>query len=151
VVHTSGSGGETIQKRFHVTTNDPRTPSTQLIVTGKVNPIIHVTPPFVRIMGRTGRPLTAEVHLKPTAEHPFTILEAKMWQGREIGLEVQPLGQDPARDGYRLRVRNLQTAPGVYRDYIVIKTDLKEKSSLNVPVYVRIYPEGQPLPKEPPR
>ncbi len=151
MVHTSGSGGETIQKRFHVTTNDPRTPSTQLVVTGKVNAIIHVTPPFVRITGHAGKALTAEVQLKPTAEHPFTILEAKMWQGREIGLEIQPLGQDAARDGYRLLVRNLQTAPGVYRDYIVIRTDLKEKASLNVPVYMRIYPEGLTLPPEPPQ
>lgn len=143
VVHTDGNGGETIEKRFHVATNDPRNPRAQLLVVGKINPLIQVTPPFVRIVGHAGPELTAMVELQPAPDHPFTVLEAGAWRQDELGVGVEPLGQDPARDGYNLVVRSLKTEPGVYRNYIIIKTDLKEKTRLNIPVYIRIYAEGE--------
>lgn len=149
MVHTSGNGGETIEKRFQVTTNDPQTPGAQLIVTGKVNPLIKVSPPFVRIIGHAGQQLTASVQLQPVPDHPFTILDAKAWRNGDLGIDVRPLGNDPAQTGYQLLVRNLQTDPGVYRNYILIQTDLKEKAGLNIPVYVRIYSPGEEVESEP--
>jgi hypothetical protein len=138
VVHTENRGGETMHKRFTVITNDPRNASVELIVSGKVNAYVMVTPPYVRLMGRQDEKLSVVVKILPQPEFPFTIKSVRA-QGQYLSHVLNPLGKHPEQEGYELVVTNTMREPGNYRDYIQIETDLKVKPTIRIPVSGRVF------------
>jgi hypothetical protein len=143
VVDTKNRGGSMLNKRFSVFTNDPKTASKDLVILGKVKGYVSVVPAFVRLMGRSGEDIHATIQITAEAGYPFEIKEVKARDGREVQLDLAPTGPDTAPKGYRLTVRNTRKEPGVFRDFIMITTDLKEKPMITIPVNGRIFEESE--------
>jgi hypothetical protein len=142
VVNTDNRGGNLLRKHFTVFTNDPRAFSKNLVVFGKVKGYVNVTPTFVRLMGKPGDDIRATIQITAEKEYPFVVKGIKAKEGQHIELDLKPLDQEAVSKGYLLAVRNLRKEPGVYRDFITITTDLKEKPVINIPVSGRIYGQG---------
>jgi len=135
-----------LTKHIHVATNDPATPATELVVFGKVNAYIQVTPNIVRLMGKPGEDLRASVRLLAQDGFPFTIKQVTAKEGKDIKFEIKPLDKKPngQNAGFILDVSNTLSEPGIIRDVITIETDLKEKSKITIPVSGRIFAPNQP-------
>lgn len=138
VVNTSNRGGSSLHKRFNVQTNDPGNQRIELVVAGKVKGFFQVTPMYVRLIGSQGKDIHTTVRIVPEKEYPFSVKSVKAKEGKDINLELKPLGKDPRKDGYTLVVSNIRTEMGAYRDFIFIQTDLKEKPTVRIPVTGRI-------------
>lgn len=149
VVHTGNRGGQTLHKRFIVTTNDPKHSQISLMVTGKVTTLVKIDPPYVRLTGRQGDPLSATVRITPQEGFPFIVTDVKTNGSGNIQVALAPLGENPDRDGYELVVTNTRTEVGAFRDFIMVNTDLKEKPTLRIPVSVRIQPQPANRAKSP--
>jgi hypothetical protein len=142
VVGTANRGGSLLTKRFRVFTNDPKQTQAVLIVTGKVTSYVNVSPSLINLMGRVGQKIEGQVRIIPEKEYPFTIKEAKPRIGKNIRLDLKPLGKNPSRSGYVLTVDSTRQTPGSFGDYIQIQTDLKEKPAFGIPVRGHIYGEA---------
>jgi hypothetical protein len=140
VVNTAGLGGRKLTKNFKVYTDDPDKPQTDLAVTGQIGNYVDITPPRVNFYGIQGDPLVQEVRITPVKGYPFTITEARARTGRDIRVDFKPLGKKPSQSGYLLIITSLKKQPGNFGDFIEIKTDLKEKPTLRIPVSGRILP-----------
>ena len=136
VVHTRNKGGSSLTKRFRVTTNDPQAPQTLLMVTGKVDALVEISPKRVKIQGDVGEnALSEKVQIKPHKSHPFTIKEVTA--NRSMGAitwDLKPLGKEPPRKGYELTVSCDGQKEGRIYNVLLLKTDLKDKSVLRLPV-----------------
>ena len=138
VVNTSDRGGSSLHKRFTVQTNDPKNQRIELVVVGKVKGFFQVTPLYVRLIGTQGNDIHTTVRIVPEKGYPFSVKSVKAKEGKDINLELKPLGKDPRKEGYTLVVSNTRTEMGAYRDFIFIETDLKEKPTVRIPVTGRI-------------
>ncbi len=139
VVRTENRGGETLHKRFNVSTNDPRNGRVELMVSGKVKAFVTVLPPYVRLMGNQGETLQASIKIVPQPEYPLTIKSVRSTQGEHFTHTLKPLGEHPEREGYELTVSNTMREPGSYRDFIQIETDLAVKPMIRIPVSGRVF------------
>jgi len=143
VVDTVNRGGQLLTKRFRVYTNDPRERQTVLAVSGEVNAYIMVSPTRVRLVGRLGETLSQQVRIVPQG-YPFTIQEAKPSNGSDIRVTIETEGQKTAEQGFVLNVISTRREAGSFGDYILIKTDLKEKPTIGIPVSGRLYEKQLP-------
>jgi len=139
VVGTKDRGGSTLHKGFTVFTNDPAKARVKLVVSGKVKGYMSVAPGYVRLFGNAGEPLSRNVQIIPRTGYPFTILDIKAQDGKYLRYTLKPKGKGAGKEGYVLSVENTKKDAGDYRDAIIIKTDSKNKPSLKIPVYARIY------------
>ena len=142
VVNTRNRGGQTLRKNFVVTTNDPKHSRISLTVTGKVTAFVDIDPPYVRLTGRQGDRPSTIVRIMPKADFPFTVSEVKTTNKSNLQLDLKPLGENPARDGYQLVVTCTRTEVGAFRGTILVHTDLKQKPTLRIPVSGRIQPRA---------
>ena len=138
VVNTADRGGQRLIKHFTVMTNDPTNSRVDLVVTGKVNGYVSINPRYIHLMGQADKNLSAVVKILPLKSHPFTITNVDARNGDNITIKLSPLGENPAQSGYELLVSNTKKDEGAYRDFITLRTDLKEKPTLTIPVSGRI-------------
>lgn len=141
VVHTGNRGGGSLTKRFRVTTNDSQAPQTQLVVTGKVQALIEISPKRVKIVGYIGdKDLFQDVKIESDKEHRFSVKEVKANNGAGgIIWDLKPLGKEPPEKGYLLRVACNKEAAGRSYDVLLVKTDSKDKPTLRIPVSCNVY------------
>lgn len=144
VVNTEGRGGHSLTKRFRVYTNDPKQSLTMLTVTGKVNGYVAVNPSRVRLVGRLGEKLTAQVRIVPRKEYPFTVKSVRARNGRHIRVDLEPEPAKRPNEAYLLTVTSTKNDPGSFGDYIVLQTDLKEKPTIGIPVSGHLYNRPKP-------
>lgn len=144
VVNTTNKGGHVLTKNFRVFTNDPNQQTTRLVVTGKVEAYVEVSPNRVRIVGNVGDKASQEVHITPQNGHLFTIKEIKANRGDNIRLDLKPLGKEPPEKGYLLTVISTRKEKGRFGDLIIVKTNLSGKSTINIPVSGQIFDKPMP-------
>ncbi|MBT8339831.1 MAG: hypothetical protein HKP58_01935 [Desulfatitalea sp.] len=145
VVHTANRGGQHLTKRVRVFTDDPKRPDVALIVTGKVEAYVTVTPSRVRLIGRTEEELVQQVRITPGNGKKVTITDVKARGGEHIRLDLKPLGKDASAEGYLLTVTVTKKEAGNFGDFIELKTDLKEQPTIGIPVSGRL----MAVPKKP--
>ena len=121
------------------------------MISGKVKGYIAVDPGHVRLTGPIGQPIRRVIKVTPLDGYPMTIKEIKAQKTQFMSFQLQPLGRDASKEGYRLVVENTKDEPGNYSDIIIIKTDSRHKPTLRIPVYARIFdpqpqrkPDGTP-------
>lgn len=119
-------------------TNDPQQPKVDLTVVGGVKGFLQISPRYVRLVGAKGKDLQQTVKIVPEKDYPFKITEVDINKAKDFEYKLEPLGKNPSKEGYQLVVRNTRTEKGAYRGHITIKTDLKEKPTLRIPVTGRI-------------
>ncbi len=144
-VSTQNRGGNNLRRNFRVYTNDPSAPQVSLVVTGKVKSYIYLSSSYIRFMGKPGQDLRHTVTIKPMHGQTLKIQDVKAREGKHLAWDLKPKGDDAARYGYQLVVRNTMRQAGSYRDLITIKTDSPVRPTLRIPVsaHIRRAP-GQP-------
>lgn len=144
VVHTQNRGGQTLNKRFTVYTNDPKKERVVLRVIGKVKAYVDYSPKRISFSGTADQKLSQTVRVMPIEQFPFKIKKVKAKEGKHLRYELKPLPRKNGPDGYQLIVHNTMTSAGRYQDVITIETDSKVKPELKIRVYGRI---GKPSPQ----
>lgn len=139
VVDTVNRGGQSLTKSFRVFTNDPQQRQAILSINGKVNGYIDVSPSRVRLFGHPGETISQQVRIIPHAEYPFTVQEVKASNGAHIRVAIEPEGKKAPKEGYVLTVTSTRSEAGSFGDHILVKTDLKHKPTIGIPVSGRIY------------
>lgn len=145
MVHTSNKGGHGLTKRFRVFTNDPKAPITNLVVTGNIIGFVDVQPKRARFSGQVGNVPPQEIRIIPQDGHLFRIKELKVNRGDYVEYDIKPAinGKEPPKDGYTLTVKCTRKEKGSFGDLIVVKTDLKDKPVINIPVNGRLFDPPQ--------
>lgn len=124
-------------------TNDSQAPETDLIVTGKINPIIAVSPKRVKIIAHQGdNNLAQEISIKPVKERLFTIkrVTANREDVKGIRWNLEPKGKDiPPKEGYLLTVTCDDKEAGRSANLLLLETDLQLLRTVRIPVSCNIF------------
>ncbi len=141
VVNVGSRGGHELTKRIRVFTNDPKAHITNLVVTGKIIGFVDVMPKRVRFSGPIGDVAPQQIRIVPQGGHLFKIKELKVNKGENIQFDIKPEinGKKPPKDGYLLTVKCTRKEKGSFGDLIVVRTDLKEKPVINIPISGRLF------------
>ena len=130
---TNGYGGNVLNKRIVVASNDPARPEVSLSISGKVEPFVSVVPERIRLEGSLDSGVEGSVRIIPRRKYPFTITAANPSSGEFIRAEIQKVA-GPAGTEYLLKVRNIRTSPGQYYDTVLVQTDSTIKPKITVGV-----------------
>jgi hypothetical protein len=132
-IKTSGYGGKTLKKKILVKTDDPNNRKFHLVVTGKVEKVVDITPRTVSLSGAPGEVLEARVTITPTEKYRFSILGLEQKYNTQIKAQlVKPAQGDLA---WQVKITSTsQKADDLY-DVITLKTDSKYKPTLKIRVY----------------
>ncbi len=130
-----------VKKKVYVESNDPKNPRLTLVLTGKVNRDIDVTPTFVRI-GKlaVGATTTQTVCVQSELGTPFRILELSATSPNVHLSEVR----EAEGGGYEFDVTaGPVDEPGRLSSSIIITTDSERQSRLSMVLYGSIVPANE--------
>jgi len=115
-----------------------------LVITGEVKALVSISPDRLRFTGRVGEALTQQIRITSNQDKKLVIKEAKARRGENISLELKPLKKASKDDGYLLTVTVTKKDVGSFGDYIEMKTNLKERPKIGIPVSGRLYEKNEP-------
>lgn len=120
-------------KKILVKTDDPNHKKFNLVVKGKVESVVDITPRTVSLSGAPGETLGATVTITPLEKYPFTILGLEQKYNTQIKGELIA----PAKGSHVWQVKITATSPKAddLYDIITLKTDSKYKPRLKIRVY----------------
>lgn len=131
-------GGKDLQKSIMVQTNDARMGSFRLEVAGHVKKFVTISPTSViRLNGKAGTPVIAEVRIIQEKQYPFTIKKIQAKKGEFIRWEIKE-EKKAGQLEYLLRVENIKPDAGRYFDTLTISTDSRERPEFDLRVYGQI-------------
>jgi hypothetical protein len=133
-IKTDGKAGEKISQIATVYTDDPENAKIELTLTGDVMPPADVNPQAVRLMGKAGEKIQADVTITPPENNPFDITEAAAEEGRNMRFDLEKKA-DKGGQTFILHVTNLKPDAGRYFDKIVLKTT----SAISPEIHVRVF------------
>ena len=129
-------------------------PNAKLTISGTVEKFVTISPRMVRLTGNMGQPIQSTVKIIPQKKYPFSILSVKAKNGKNIRYSLDeinshktpykhkaPYKNDKNKNGkkeYLLHVKNIKTTAGMYRDFIILKTDSKIQPEIPIMVFARI-------------
>ena len=120
-----------------VQTNDLQKQNLTLVVKGFVKKFVTIRPKRVQLTGAKDDEISQTVAIIPEKEYPFHIIETTAKQGNDIKFALEEKKGDTGIE-YQLIVENIRRQAGRYNDIIVLKTDSKLKSKLEIRVYGNI-------------
>ena len=121
-------------KTAEVFTDDKNRPSLELVISGMVEKFVTIIPRAVSLRGFVGDNLKRSVNIIPERKYAFKITNARAQNGKYIHIQLEEV-QGTDRKEYSLTVENLRQEEGRYSDMIILETDSKIQSTLNVRVY----------------
>ena len=123
-------------------------PNAKLAISGTVEKFVTISPRMVRLTGNMGQPIQSTVKIIPQKKYPFSILSVKAKNGKNISYSLDkinshkaPYKNDKNKNGkkeYLLHVKNIKNTAGMYRDFIILKTDSKIQPEIPIMVFARI-------------
>ena len=120
-----------------VTTDDPKSPSVTLVISGFVEKFATITPQYVRLSGEVGREIRVPVSIIPEKKYDFNILEVNASKGKDIRYDLTEK-EFPQGDGYQLMIESIKKEKGRYNDTITLKTDSTIRPFIKIRVYGRL-------------
>ena len=128
-------------KNILITTNDPEKKKFNLVVTGQVEQVAKMDPPFVNLYGKPGDKLESIVTITPSKKYHFSIL--KMEQRKGSGITAQLIKPNGKNQPWQVKITC--TAPRVMNlyDYITLKTDSEFRPILNIRVSVMFFDQQE--------
>ncbi len=130
-VNTNGYAGRKIREVVRIRTNDLRKRETQVVLTGLVEKFADVKPERIRMEGKTGTPMYAEIEIIPRPEYPFAIKGIRARSGEFIEYEVTQRCSEVEKKCV-IRVENRRTERGVYADALFIDTDSELRPTIPI-------------------
>ena len=122
-----------MNKRILVHTDDPENKKFYLTVTGKVEPVMKVTPGTVSLSGAPGEILEAVVTITPAEKYDFKILEMTQKFNTQIKAELVP--HKAGDREWLVKVKASSDKADDLYDIITFKTDSPLKPKFKVRVY----------------
>ncbi len=120
-------------------------PHAKLIISGPVERFVTISPHMVRLTGDMGKSIRSTVRIIPEKKYPFSILSVKAKIGRNIRYSLEKIRKVSYKDKiekrkkeYLLHVENIKKTAGMYRDFIILKTDSKIQPEIPIMVFARI-------------
>jgi hypothetical protein len=136
VFDSKGSGGQDVEHKIRVETDDPKTGNFDLLVSGHVDPIVIIDPEKITLEGEAGKDIETGLSITPDPRHPFKVISAESKKGNVICSINEVEGSNPAR--YMITVKNLRKEKGEYKDILYLKTDSDIRPGISVRVTVNI-------------
>jgi hypothetical protein len=136
VFDSKGSGGQDVEHKIRVETDDPKTGNFDLMVSGHVDPIAIIDPEKIILEGEAGKDIETGLSITPDSRHPFKVISAESKKGNIICSINEVKESNPAR--YMITVKNLRKEKGEYKDIIYLKTDSDIRPGISVRVTVNI-------------
>jgi hypothetical protein len=133
-VFTHGYGGQSMNKTATVYSNDPTRPVFELVLSGKVERFVTISPSTIRLFGKVGTPITSTVQILQEDKYPFKLLGPTQAESPNIRYTISSLGSSKLH-GYLLTVENRRTEQGRYYERIVLKTDSPLRPEIQIPVH----------------
>jgi len=120
-----------------IQTNDLQKQKLTLVVKGFVKKFATIRPKRVQLTGAIDDEISQTVAIIPEKEYSFHIIETTAKQGNDIKFALEEKKGDTGIE-YQLIVENIRRQAGRYQDTIVLMTDSKFKSELEIRVYGNI-------------
>jgi hypothetical protein len=136
VFDSKGSGGQDVEHKIRVETDDPETGNFDLMVTGHVDPIVIIDPEKVILEGEAGKGIETGLSITPDPRHPLKVISVESKKGNVLCSINEVKASNPAR--YMITVKNLRKEKGEYKDIIYLKTDSDIRPGISVRVTVNI-------------
>ncbi len=108
-------------KRILVKTDDPGKKKINLVVTGKVERIVTVSPAAVYLNGKAGDVLKQTIEITPAPKYNFSILGMEMKP--DSGVKAVLVAPVKKEDPWRINVEMTSKTKGNIFDILVLKTD----------------------------
>lgn len=128
---TKGYGGRQFSKTVLVVSNDPKHGQLKLYISGKVDRLAEITPPYVSLAGGLWDTVQAAVTIIPTEKYPFEILDSSMEKDL---IDKIAIDLEKKADHYILHVKNLLKHAGRYTGKIHLKTDHPQNADIAIEV-----------------
>ncbi|MBW2612809.1 MAG: hypothetical protein JRE12_10685, partial [Deltaproteobacteria bacterium] len=136
--NTKGYSGRTLKKNIVVSTNDPKSPSITLSISGMVEKFVDIKPAYARLSGNAGQKISTLISIVPAKKYSFKITGISAMQDRDIQYFLTEK-KFPEGDGYELVVENRKTDKGSYHDVLSMKTDSSIQPVIKISVYGKIH------------
>lgn len=114
-------------------TDDPENQKFNLVIRGKVESIVRITPKTVSLAGMPGEVLEAVVKIEPRERYEISILGIDQRFGEKIKAELVAPKEGESVWQVKVVARS-EIAEELY-DVITLKTDSQYKSKINIRVY----------------
>jgi hypothetical protein len=124
-------------KRIQIHSDDRTKPVLTFVITGRVEKFATIEPQYIRLTGKAGSPLYAQVNITPEASHPFKIVSSRVKKGDFIRFSVKDRPA-PDHQSYLLTVENTLDKKGRYFDTIFLKTTSPIHPELKISVFGNI-------------
>ena len=128
-----------MRKTAGVYTDDKMRPLQDLVISGQVEKFVTIRPQHANMSGFVGDPIKGSVTIIPEKKYPFKILNVRAQDGKYIKYQLEEIKESDTT-AYTLNIENLKTDAGRYYDAIILETDSKIRSQLNVKVYGYLRP-----------
>lgn len=136
VFDSKGSGGQDVEHKIRVETDDPKTGNFDLMVSGHVDPIVIIEPEKLILEGEAGKDIEKDINITPDSRHPFKIISAESKKGNVEASINEVTASNPVR--YMITVKNLRKEKGEYKDILYLKTDSDIRPGISIRVIVNI-------------
>jgi hypothetical protein len=128
-----------MKKSAQIYSDDKNAPVLTLQIFGDVEKFVTITPRTVSLRGFVGDAIKKSVTIVPEEKYNFEITKVRARNGEYINYQLEKI-KDTARTEYSLTIENMRTEAGRYSDVIVMETDSKIRSQVQVRVYGNLRP-----------
>ena len=135
---TVGYGGQPLNRKISVYTNDPTRRIAVYHISGHIDKFASVSERNVQLAGKAGKTLTQTVIIEPMEKYPFAITGIQT--GRKDIL-IATLVEKHSRKGtllYELHIQSLVKTPGKYTDEIYLLTDHPLQKGISIDVFITL-------------
>ena len=123
-----------MKKTAEVHSNDKSLPIVRIEISGVVEKFVTIIPRAISLRGFVGDDIKKAVTIIPEKKYDFKITKVRARNGKHINFQLEEI-KGTGRKEYSLTVENLLTKEGRYSDLIILETDSKIRSEVNVKVY----------------
>jgi hypothetical protein len=99
-----------------------------------VDKLVTITPPRIRLFGEAGRPIEAEVLIRPEKKYHFEIVNILAENGENINFDYESIKTEKGEPAYLVRVENKKKDKGRFVDKIILKTTSKYQPEISLRV-----------------
>ena len=106
-------------------------------MSGHVKTFAKIEPKTVRLLGKTGEPVSAVAEIAPGTDNPFKIKGVRVSNGQFIRASLSNKNKG-GQLVYEVTVTSTKTGPGAISDVVYLDTDSPVRPVIQVPVIGRI-------------
>jgi hypothetical protein len=103
-------------------------------MSGSVERFVTISPGYVRLFGKSGEPISAQVSIIQEKKYPFRILGPNENKKGNVFYRISEI-ETPGQSGYLVTFENLKKSKGRYFDIVSLKTDSPLRPEIKITVH----------------